>query len=103
MLACILRASRALLTGAVTSVPCRDGCSWAPVLDGAFLPLGRPRETARVSADGLDAVVGGRVLGRSVAWVFIVFLCWVILLRAVWAAKPSLSLSSCCEPRESLK
>ncbi|CAJ1454995.1 unnamed protein product [Effrenium voratum] len=46
VLACILRASRALLTGAVTSVPCRDGCSWAPVLDGAFLP-GTPYELAK--------------------------------------------------------
>ena len=38
---CILSASSTLLTDAVQVVPCRDGCTWAPVLDGVFVWLGR--------------------------------------------------------------
>lgn len=38
---CILSASSTVLTNAVSVIPCRDGCTWAPVLDGVFLSLRR--------------------------------------------------------------
>ena len=40
MISCILSASSTVLTNAVQQIPCRDGCTWAPVLDGVFLYLG---------------------------------------------------------------
>lgn len=44
--ACILSASSSVLTNAVELVPCRDGCTWAPVLDGVFL-RGTPVQLAK--------------------------------------------------------
>jgi len=35
---CLLDAGAALVSSAVTAVPCRDGCTWAPVVDGVYVP-----------------------------------------------------------------
>ena len=45
-LACLLDAPSSLVAGAVTSVPCRDACNWAPVVDGVLVK-GRTIEVAR--------------------------------------------------------
>lgn len=35
---CLLGAGSNGFTSAVTSVPCRDGCTWAPTIDGVLIP-----------------------------------------------------------------
>jgi para-nitrobenzyl esterase len=37
IVSCLLGADGGTLSNAVTTVPCRDGCTWAPAIDGAFL------------------------------------------------------------------
>jgi para-nitrobenzyl esterase len=34
---CVVGASSAQVAGAVSAVPCRDGCTWAPVVDGVYV------------------------------------------------------------------
>jgi len=34
---CLLNASATTVSAAVSSVPCRDGCKWTPVIDGIFV------------------------------------------------------------------
>jgi len=46
VISCILSASSTVLTNAVQQIPCRDGCTWAPVLDGVFL-RGTPVQQAK--------------------------------------------------------
>ena len=43
--ACLLEAGSSAISNAVNSVPCRDGCNWAPTIDGVLVK-GKPLELA---------------------------------------------------------
>jgi len=45
VVACLLNADPGAIMGAVYTVPCRDGCNWAPVIDGVAV-RGRTMELA---------------------------------------------------------
>eukprot|EP00966_Prymnesium_polylepis_P008377 193060-Prymnesium_polylepis.1 len=44
-LKCLLAAASATISSAVSAVPCRDACTWAPVVDGVYVRA-RPLELA---------------------------------------------------------
>jgi len=49
VVACLVESSSMMLSNAVTAVPCEDGCSWAPVVDGVYIT----NWTVYLAQDGL--------------------------------------------------
>lgn len=69
VVSCLLAAPSNLVSGAVSAVPCRDACTWAPVIDGVLIK-GRTVEVARAHGLRPDTpVISGFNLNDGAAFV----------------------------------
>ena len=56
LLSCIVSTSQTIVAEAVDAVPCKDGCTWAPVVDGVLV-RGTPLELAQSGSLRPDALL----------------------------------------------